>query len=338
MVKNKITIRDVAKKAKVSVASVSYVINGVDKVSDETKQKVLEVIEELNYRPDITARNLAKQEKTFIGILMPIKENYKKTILTDNPFYQEFLSGAEYAARKNNLSTIIIGINDAANYSKHMDTGSFLGIIVLGAIEEEFCDRLESLDIPVVLVDQDKRCNDFISLCSDDKKGAYDAVKYLISKGHRQIALLGGEIETSSVHINRFKGYEKALKEENIKIDQDIIFQMDVTYEGGIIAAEKVKDNLNKISAVFCMSDIVAIGLIKGLIKRNIFVPKDVSVIGFDDIRHCKYLNPELTTVKQDIFAKGEKAVDILVDEYNKPSEVKEYVLPVELVERESVR
>lgn len=336
MEKSKITIRDVAKAANVSVASVSYVLNGVDRVSKETKDKVLSAVESLGYKPNITARKLAKREKSLIGIIMPISESYKKTILTDNPFYQEFISGVEYCARKNGFNIVIMSVDGDNDGLNNVDQNSLLGIIVVGYIENDLCKTINELDIPIILIDQKKEDFNFITLTSDDEVGGYKATEYLINQGHKKIGFLSGEIDGCYVHKRRFDGYVKALKANNIAFDDTLIFNSAVSYEGGIESSAQVYEKIHDITAVFCISDIMVLGLMKGLMKRGVSIPDEVSIIGFDDIKPSRYFNPELTTVRQDIFLKGEKAVELLINKEEIDKEL--YVLPVELIERESVK
>lgn len=336
MGKNKITIRDVAKAANVSVASVSYILNGVDKVSKETKDKVLGVIESMGYKPDITARKLAKREKTLIGIIMPISGSYKKTILTDNPFYQEFISGAEYCARKNGFNIVMLSVEGDNDSLNNVDQNSLLGIIVIGYIDNDLCKSINELNIPIILIDQKKEDFNFITLTSDDEVGGYKATEYLIKQGHKKIGFLTGELDGCYVHKRRFDGYVEALKDNSITFDDALIFNSAVSYDGGIESAEQVYKKLNEFTAIFCISDIMVLGLMKGLIKKGVSIPDDVSIIGFDDINPSRYFNPELTTVRQDIFLKGERSVELLINKEENNEEF--YVLPVELIERESVK
>lgn len=335
---SKVTIREVAKKAKVSVASVSYVLNGIEKVSSKTKLRILKAMEELEFSPDINARNLAKRERTIVGIILPANESYKKTILTDNPFYQEILNGIEYSARKNNLSTMILGINEKTKDFRNLDINNMLGLIIIGAIEAKLCEIIGNMNISVILIDQKEEKYNFTSIRSDDYSGAYLAVDYLIKNGHHKIALVNGAVQDSDVHKNRYNGYIKALEDNNIKCNTDLIFTTSLDYDGGVKIAEKLFYKKEELTAVFCISDIVAIGIIKGLLKKGVKIPEDISIVGYDDIKESRYFNPEITTIRQDIFCKGEKAVYILV-EANKGKKIKkEYILPIELVERDSVR
>lgn len=336
--KRKVTIKDVAREAGVSIATVSYVINGIEKVTDETKNRVLRTIDELGYNPNLIARSLVKGESRSLGILVPVSEKNQKSIFTENPFYQEFFSGVEYKARECGYSTIIIGTGNEKNCLNFLKSSALAGVMVLGLMSEKLNSMLLKLRMPVLVIDNEKKDNRFKYLNSEDEKGAFDAVNYLISKGHKNIAFITGALKDSIVHKNRYNGYKKALEMNNIAINEKYIITTDLDYDSGIEVSLKIKELINEVTAVFCISDILALGLIKGLHKNNIYVPRDISVMGFDDIKYCKYFIPELTTMNQNIFYKGEKAVEILVENMKEKLDEKQISIPVNLVERESVK
>jgi LacI family transcriptional regulator len=337
--KGKVTIKDVAKAANVSIATVSYIINNSKKMPEETRAKVNEVIKELGYEPNMTARSLVKKESRAIAIIMPMKEKHKKSILTENPFFQEFIFGVEYRARELGYTTLIMGVDSEEKCLKLIQSGNLAGIVVLGYLGKNKYKLLSNVSVPVVIVDQEKSDSKFIYIITEDERGAFLAVEHLISKGHKNIALLTGSIYESPVYKNRFEGYRKALEKHNIEVDKKKIFECSVSYEGGIKSAKQIKDRIQDITAVFCTADIIALGLIKGLHRAGIEVPVNLSIVGFDNIRNSKYFIPELTTVSQQILEKGEKAVDLIYNALNSciSSDNNECIIPVSIVERESV-
>jgi len=338
MVKTKkVTLKEVAKHANVSIASVSYVINGIDKVTDETKDKILNSIKELDYKPNLIARSLKRQESRIIALLIPINGTYKRTILTDNPFYQDFISGVEYCARESGYSTLIVGTDKEEECIDFIKGTAFSGVIVVGNISKNILSRLTDLSAPVVILDNENISDKFYYLNAEDEKGAYLATEYLLNQQHRKIGFLCGRIDTSIVHVNRFNGYKNALEATNVDFDQALVFESPITYEGGVEAAELISSNMDKMSAVFVASDIMALGLIKGLHRKGIKVPDDISIIGFDDIKFSKIFIPELTTIHQDIFAKGETAVQMILNS-GKDKDAYVETMDVKLVERESVK
>lgn len=341
----KVNIKDVAREAGVSIATVSYVINNINKVTDNTKNRVLEVIERLGYQPNINARSLVKKESRIIGIVVPISEKEKDTILLDNPFYLEFLSSVENKVRVNGYSTMILSIYEEKELIKHLNSGSLAGIIVLGAANKFVYDTLSSVDIPVVVVDQKQSSDRFYYINTDDDMGAFLATEYLIKNGHRNMCILLGGKSDTLVHRNRLDGYKKALSKYDIEFDPKKVIEIDVSYEGGIKAVDKILEVDENITGIFAISDVVAMGVIRGLYDKSINVPRDKSVIGFDNIRNSKYFIPQITTINQFLQTKAETAVNIIMKINDKDTEfIKKYLnnnivtIPVHIVERESVR
>lgn len=341
----KVNIKDVAREAGVSIATVSYVINNINKVTDNTRNRVLEVIERLGYQPNINARSLVKKESRIIGIIVPVSEKEKDTILLDNPFYLEFLSSVENKVRINGYSTMILSIYEEKELIKHLNSGSLAGIIVLGSANKFVYDTLSSVDIPVVVVDQKQSSDRFYYINTDNDMGAFLATEYLIKNGHRNICILLGGKSDTMVYNNRLDGYKNALSKYGIEYDEKNVIEIDVSYDGGIEAVEQILKINKEITGIFAISDVVAMGVIRGLYDRNINVPRDKSVIGFDNIRNSKYFIPQLTTINQFIPDKAETAVNIIMKINNKDVNFvrenlpgSEVTIPVHIVERESVR
>lgn len=329
----KVTIKDVAAEAGVSIATVSYVVNNLNKITDKTKMKVNLAIEKLRYEPNILARSLVKNESRIIGVV--INTDLQSSINGD-PFFQEFINGVESRSKILDYSILMIAIDNEEKSLNPIKNGTLAGIIILGHLSTDMITFFSNLSIPVVVADQEKTSSNFIYIGTEDEKGAFLAVEYLISKGHKNIGLLGGKMWAGHVHRSRFEGYRSALQKYNIVFKEEYIFQSNITYEGGIEAAQDVAKKVGEMTAIFCTADIIALGLIKGLHKKSIFIPKDLSIIGFDNIKNSKYFIPELTTISQNIFKKGTTAMDLIVDALNGKtnSEIK---IPVELIERESV-
>ncbi|WP_042349396.1 LacI family DNA-binding transcriptional regulator [Bacillus massiliigorillae] len=399
----KVTIKDVAQKANVSKATVSYVLNGVDKVSEATKQRVLDVIKELGYTPNSTARDLAKQmnhqeqeevynsflegqpfykefmdsfiqakvgkvpketknkllsavvergylpsgfleqlmkkNKTTIAVYMAMERDFKHTLLEMNPFYQQFISSVEHTAKENHLSVQIINSNEVHSYDISSFESTYLGIIVLGKLPTDLSSVLKQVHIPIVIVDEYEFHPNFVTLTSEDQKGAFESIEYLILKGHKEIAFVGCKNDRGNFIEHRIAGYKEALQSYGLtyKTDDVYLSEVDYSYEEGIRIAQKIATGHRKYDAVFCTSDIMAIGLMKGFMKTGYKVPDDISIMGFDNIQFSKYSNPELTTVDQNIFLKAETAVTIIIRKAKGEPVKNQYMLPVSIVERESV-
>lgn len=334
MIEKKVTIKEVAAEAGVSIATVSYVINKVDRVAEETRIKVTKAIEKLKYQPNILARSLVKNENRIIGVLTNID---LQSAIHGDPFFQEFVSGLEFRLKELDYSNLMITIDNTEKSLEYIKNYALSGIILLGHFNNSVLQFLDSLSIPILAVDQKKTNNNFIYLNTDDNQGALLAVEYLIQNDHKNIGFLGVRIGAGHIHATRLEGYKLALKKNNIAFDEDYIFETKITYEGGTEAADQIARKMDQITAVFCTADIIALGLIKGLYKKGIHVPNDFSVIGFDNIKHGKYFIPELTTISQNISLKSTKAADLIIDAINGSNNF-EYVMPIELIERESVK
>lgn len=333
----RVTIKDVAREAGVSTATISYVLNQKENLSPETVEKVNNAIKKLNYIPNLSARSLINNKSRLIGVIIPQTEPGKQ-LMFNNPFYSEFLSGVEYTSRIHGYQIIISGMDIDRNYLEISIERNLDGIIVLGAYEDSFYSNLKKSSIPIVLVDSYFEDHYFHSIQINDRYGGYIATRHLLDNGHRNICLVTGKIKKDGVSEKRYLGYVDALKEYGIQPDNNLILEGVVDYDYGYAVAEKIAAKKN-ITAVFATADILAMGAVKRLKMLNCKIPEDISIIGFDDIYITKFVDPGLTTVKQNIYLKGETAVKVVIDSLNEKSKgKKEIILPVEVVERESVR
>ena len=336
--KKRVTIKDVAREAEVSIATISYVINNKDNLSKETIEKVNNTIRRLNYIPDLSARSLVNKKSNLIGIVIPQTEPGKQ-LMFNNPFYSEFISGVEYTARLNGYHIIISGADADESYLEISKKRNLDGIIILGAYPQEFFSDLKKSSIPIVLIDS--YCDDhyFHSIQINDRYGGYIATRYLIENGHRDIALLTGKIKKDGVSEKRYQGYKDALKEYEIPYRPDYVFEGLVDYDYGLNIADRILNSSRNLTAVFSTADIMAMGLIRRLKVLGVKIPDDMSVIGFDDVYITKLIDPGLTTVKQNIFLKGETSVKLILDCINgKQRGKQEIILPIEIMERDTVK
>lgn len=311
----KVTIRDVAKHAGVSVASVSYTLNGIDKVAPETKERILRAIEELNYKPSLTAQCLSKGDSKLIGVSLPITEkgDIPGVMLENNPFFGDLISGIESVSRKRGYDILISGVETNEQYSDWVQRRKLDGVIMLGTYPRSIFEEIKTLEVPIVLIDAyEEYASDFHRVMVEDELGGYLATKHLIDLGHRKIGYVTGSINNSFVNYRRYQGYRKALEEAGIDYDNEMYFEEHVTFNGGYRIAERIF-NENNVTAVFVAADIMAIGVIKYFLERGRKIPDDLSVIGFDDIKFGQYMMPGLTTMRQDIIAKGRIAAEMIV-------------------------
>jgi len=334
--KSKVSIYDIAKYSNVSPAAVSYVINGVNKVSEETRNKVLKAIEELGYVPNHNARSLSTGKSHLIGLFLPLSDT--SVAYLQNPFYVEFIGGLEKGIRDADYDIVIGSLKNENDFERWARSRNLDAVVMLGKYPRNIYDDIKRLNIPVVLTDvYEEYSNEFHNIRIDDEKGMYISTKYLIEKGHREIGFIGFK-EASLVDKNRYLGYKRAMDEYNIEIKDEFLFTSFATFDDGYKIADEILRR-QSVSAVACAADITAIGIIKRYSELGLKVPDDLSIVGFDDIRDAEYIYPGLTTIHQDIGLKGEKAMTIILDSL-KTNNIKKILINLDpfLVERGSVK
>lgn len=336
--KRNVTIKDVAREANVSTATISYVLNGKESISEETKNRVYAAMEKLNYIPNLSARGLVKKTSKLIGVVIPQTEPGSK-LMFSNTFYSEIMSSIEYHARLRGYHVLISATDANESYFALAKQRNLDGIIIIGAYPDGFYMEVKKTQIPIVLIDSYFSDHYFHSIRINDQYGGYLATKYLLDMGHREIAIFTGMIKEGGVVKKRYDGYLDALREYGIKPDPKKVFEGFMDFESGLINAQKLVESKSKATAVFCIADILAIGAIKGFIKKGVKIPDDISIIGFDNLAISEYIMPGLTTIKQDIWGKGKEAVNLLFNSMSGTSNTKqETILPISVVERESVK
>lgn len=337
----KTTIKDVAKYAEVSPATVSYVLNGVKKVSDDTKRRVLEAVEVLNYYPDFTAISLSKKKSNLIGIMLPLVEDSPASVFKNNLYYNEFVSGVESVARNRKFDTMIAGVGNPEECRNWVKKRNLDGLIFLGMFSQHLYNELKALNIPTVLIDTyEEYTNLFDNVKVNDEHGGYLATKHLIDLGHKDIGFVATNLKSSPVDTNRYEGYKKALQEAGLGLDKKLIFETkDITFDNGLNLGKKIVNYDRKLTGIVTVSDVLAIGIIKALQKQGKQVPGDYSIVGFDDLTISNYTTPSLTTVRQDIIEKGKTAGNLLLNSIESIDiEHQTVEMPVELIIRESTQ
>ena len=212
------------------------------------------------------------------------------------------------------------------------------GIIITGVFEDEFFQVLKTSEIPVVLVDSYVKGNSFLKVGLEDFKGGYLATKYLIERGHREILFVSPKIKPKGVLEERLKGYKTALEEAGIPFKEKNVYEHG-TKIGECILLGKNLSKREDFTAIFVTADIIAAGVMSGLAEMGVRIPDDVSIVGFDDLDISLLTRPKLTTIHQDVEKKGIIAAQMLVDYIEeKYIKEKEVILPVYIVERESVK
>lgn len=329
-----ISIKDVAKEADVSIATVSRVLNDIDVVNDDTKKRVLDAIKDLGYRPNIVARSLKTQKTRTIGIIIPD---------ISSQFYPEIVRGAEDVSNIYNYNIILC--NTDQDTEKEIEYLMVLrekmvdGVLYMSSsLEQGVIDTINELQVPIVLIETEDKEKLFPSVTIDNEKASYDAVTYLIEKGNSKIAYVGTSGDALNAGAIRYHGYKRALSEKNLKFDKDIIRFGGLKVKDGYESMNSIISKCS-VDAVFCGSDEIAIGAINSLRDNNIKVPDDVDVVGFGNSYYSSIYYPKLTTMSEPTYDMGSVAMRMLIKIIDKKElEHKYYVLPHELIKRDSCK
>lgn len=333
--KKRVTIRDIAKASGVSISSVSNVINGKDnKLNPITKERILAVMKELKYEPDFTAQCLSSRKSKLIGIIMPINEATEN--VRENPFYFEFMLGVESVAINAGYDVLISGIVRERGYREFALRRNLDGIILVGRFEEHVYSELDEIGIPVISVDHDQReISNCQNILTDNYEGGVAAADFLVKNGHTKIGIVTGPM--IGICKDRFEGFRDGLKKQGVELKKKNIIVTEVSYTGGITAGEEAA--LLDVTSIFVVADIMAFGVMKVILNKGIKIPEDLSIIGFDNVVTCQFITHGLTTISQNVLLKGKSAAKRIVQKINKEdSEQADIIMPVELIERESVK
>jgi len=334
MKKSTITIKDVAKQAGVSISTVSRVINDSKPVTDEVKQKVLDVIKETGYIPNPLARSLVTKKSQLIGVIVPE---------VSDSFVNEILNGIEEVAKMYDYEILLANTySDKAQELKCINllrAKQVEGIVMISwKVEEEHINYIQNCGIPASYISKTARDYDIHTVSVNNTEATYDMTKYLIEKGHKDIAFIMTSQDDTVLEMERLSGYEKALKEKNIKINKDLIKYGETTYEAGYSSMKELLNEGKVPHAAFVTGDEAAIGAINAICDAGYRVPEDISVAGFNDVKIAKIYRPKLTTVHQPLYDMGAVAIRMVIKMINKePLEDKKIELPYRIVERESV-
>jgi LacI family transcriptional regulator len=332
------TIKDIANAVGVSCTTVSNVIHGrAGRVSAETIARINEAIDTLGYVPNMSARSLVSSSSKVIGMISHLTANKKETIIED-PFHSAFIGSIERTLRENGYYLMLRAVETTADLSAFLRNWNVDGLFFTGVFEDEFYDTLKDLNIPIVLIDSYVPKSNMCNVGLEDYRGGYTATKYLIERGHRTIAFASPPIKIKGVVSERYRGYLDALAEASIAASRDLVFEQELDTETTINLGRQLAARKD-ITAVFATADILAAGIMAGIEQSGKKVPEDISVIGFDDINLCRLTSPNLTTIHQDAPLKGKLAVNFLIDMLDRnPLESREVILPINLIERESVK
>lgn len=335
----KVTMKDVAKLAGVSTSTVSRVISDDQRISQNTKEKVLEVMEKLNYYPNSAARSLANKQTEIIGLVMPSCEED----IFINPFFQEVLKGVS-AITSQNYFDILIATNheledDLDVLKRIVQTQRVDGIILTRSKkDDEGIQYLREHNIPFVLIGSCLEYDDIPAVDNDNKQAAYDLTSLLINKGRRKIAFISGEIN-SVVTLKRYKGYLSALQEHNIEFNQDYFISDEFLEESGYKLMSDLLQLDDKPDAIVCADDLICAGVLKRIKEAKKYsVPEDIMLTSFNNTILAKYSNPTITSVDINSVKLGKKAAEKLINSLNQnsTSNNNKEILDYKIIKRDS--
>lgn len=337
------TIKDIAKEAGVSIATVSFIVNGKDQhISEATRQRVKDVMKKYNYIPNAMAGSLVTRRTGIIGLILPD---------ITNPFFPGIARGAEDRANEEGYSIIFCNTDDKIEveekYIESLTSKMVDGIIIAhSSNSEEMGEILERTQIPIILIDRDFDSKNILGkVLVNNKDGAYQAVCHMVEKGYKKIAYLSGSLKTQTA-MDRLEGYKEALLAKNLPVEEQLIKYGEYRAEWGRKGVKELLTEKRGFDAVFCGNDLIAIGAMKELIKNGYKVPEDKGVMGFDDIYMAQMVEPELTTVKQPNYEMGYQAVDLLIKYLKEKKSTKSHtvdkktsmvMLNTEITERKSI-
>ncbi len=335
---NRPTQVDVARRAGVSRATVSYVLNGLTdgrvQISGETKQRVLDAIAELGYEPDAQAQALRSGSTKTIALLIPDLQN---------PHFCEFASGVEGAARAAGyhilLSSTTLNDDYAVEIFRDLSRRRFDGLIITGSFILESAEaqatlaRVRQRGLPVVEMGE---LHGVDSVFTDYREATKEAVAYLLSLGHRRIGFVYG-VGSHALGLDRLEPYRESLRAAGISVEPELIVECGPKIEDGYQAAVKLLKITPRPTVIIVINDLLAISTIRAAADLGLSVPSDLSVVSYDDIPMANYLVPRLTTVTKDAYAAGQKAFEVLLARRQNPELPRQTIhMPAKLIVRES--
>lgn len=334
-----ITIEDIAREAGVSATTVSNVIHGrTNKVSSHTVDLINEIIRERGYVPNLSARAMKTRSSKVVALINHLESRDQPKFMSD-PFFMDLTGAVERALRERGYFLMIRAISEPDDLTAFLRNWNVEGLFMPGLFEDEpFYRVLQELRLPVVLTDSYvSNLGNMVNIGLDDFRGAQLATEHLIAQGHRRIVFAGPTVKTGGVVEQRLMGYRAALAQNEIPFDPALVFECEFStskmMEFGAQLAQR-----QDITAVFATADMLAAGIMSGLQQSGRMVPRDISVIGFDDINWARMTMPMLTTIHQDAAQKGRIAAECMIRLLEgEPVTQRNQSLPVQLIVRDSV-
>ena len=331
------TIKDIAKEAGYSVGTVSRVLNGSENVSEQAKKVIMEVVEKHHFQLNSNAKMLKQQSSQGIAIIIKGAHNMLFAALLEQ--IQALIEKRGYAAM---MFYIDEDENEVQVAYQVCQERRPLGILFLGTNREYFRESFHRISVPCVMVTNSAEgleADNLSWITIDDKAAAKMAVEHLFSLGHKNIGVLGGNIEKSYTAYCRYMGAKEAVTEQGLSFDDERQYVKSYfSISEGYRAMEKLLGQMPEVTAVFAMADVMAIGAIRAIYDRGLRVPEDISVIGFDGLDIGRYMMPRLTTIRQHREAIATRSVEVLLGCIEGEMKIVREIEAFHLVPGESVR
>ncbi|NLB90039.1 MAG: LacI family transcriptional regulator [Clostridiales bacterium] len=329
------TIKDISAKANVSIATVSKVLNGdYSKVSVKTKERILKIADELDYRPNMLARGLASQKFSMVGVIIPD---------ISNPYYGEMVRGMIDEATLYDFRVMISNTDNLHQRQlsaiQTMAEYNAAGIVLVGGGEniDSILEMIKRIRIPYVLTEIHGNNIDY-SVYVDDFGGSYNATTHFIASGHKNIAYISGFPSPNHPNDQRGLGYTAALEKHQIAVSPFLFESGSFTFEAGYKATIRLLNRNMPFTAILCGNDLIAMGALKAIKEHHLKVPDDISLIGFDDVYLSTIVEPNLTSVHQPAYEIGMSSIQMLMSRIEKkPLKEKSKCFKPILIQRDTV-
>ncbi len=335
-VPRRVTIKDIAEQSGVSLSTVSLVMNHNPRISQATRERVLQTIERLGYQPNRMARQLAWRRTHTLAVLMPQLRHTFADV-----YFGEIVSGIYDRASKLGYKVMLeVARTEFLENKEHLqlfEQKIVDGILFIGAnARHKFVGDFAGTVNPFLLVNSYSKEHDLNYVVSNYRYGAWQAAKHLVTLGHKRIGFIGGGLPEIPTSQDIYASFKEVLDEHHIDFAPRQLADGLLTEEGGVRAAEQLLRDNADLTALFALNDKMAIGAIRKINELGLHCPQDVAVVGFDDIRQASYSVPALTTVRQPLYDLGKLACERLIELIHDKVERVQEVLPIHLVVRES--
>lgn len=335
--KRSVTIKDVAKQGGVAHSTVSLVMNEIKNVSPEVRERILRIAHEMGYQPNLVARSLVNRRSPTVALVVPKNHHFFTTT-----YYLMVINGIQNACKRYNRALMLFSLDQTKGESYYQISKKWLvNLMIIMNIDytrdiSKDIQDLKDNNIYFSIITKYLGREKVNSVCVDNFWGVRLALEYLVSLGHKRIAYISGN-PNSSDGPERLRNFEFFARELRLEYDDELIVHGDFTYESGERQGRKLLSLKRRPTAIFAANDYMAIGAMRAIRAHGLSVPKDIAVVGFDDTLEASFISPSLTTVRQPLQEIGEVAVDLAIRSLENPNfEPQTVVLKPELIARES--